>query len=224
MLTVSSRKTLVIDPLIISPSSYVAQHNLPAQLTIRCPVVVHCVIYHLSAASIALSCCWSLTHPGRKWITEGERVRESGTGVNVEINLDQCTQQYVVASGSAFINSIKGKRHRLCVSRWGLLSHYLHLSHTLITSLWYSTFIPSVYLKDLFPSPPFAPSPSPLCPFLMIYTESWIVDLYSVGLQARLITPRPLINSVQHLYRFWAPPAPSISLSSHTTPKSKKLH
>lgn len=34
-------------------------------------------------------------------------------------------------------------------------------------------------------------------PFLVIYTMSWIVDLYSAGLQARLITPWSLINSVQ---------------------------
>lgn len=96
-------KTLVIDPLIICPSSYVAQHILPAQFNICCPVVVWCVIYHLSVASIPLTCYWSLTHPGRKRLTKGQRVRESGIDVNVEINFGGR------ASGSAFISSIKAK-------------------------------------------------------------------------------------------------------------------
>lgn len=52
--TVASSKTFVVDPLIITPSSYAARNILLVRFSICCPIVVQCVIYHLSAASVAL--------------------------------------------------------------------------------------------------------------------------------------------------------------------------
>lgn len=98
---VASSKIFIIDPLIIGPSSYMAQHILPAQFTVRCLIIVQCVIYHLSVASIPPTCHWSLSCPGRKWITEREREREGiGKGRKcTEINLVKRTRLCVVHSG-----------------------------------------------------------------------------------------------------------------------------
>lgn len=80
--TVAGSKIFVIDPLIISPSSYMVQHIVPTQ--IYHPLSDR-VIYHLAAASIPLTCHWSLTRPARKWITERARERKGpGKGVNVQ--------------------------------------------------------------------------------------------------------------------------------------------
>lgn len=109
------------------------------------------------------------------------------------------------------INLVKSAQGYVAQREWGLNDQhlwfplkvrdidYLNRWGTLIIfapSLPHSTISSTIYLKDLSPSLPAAHSSCP-GPFLMIYTESWMVDLYSAGLRARLITPRSPINFVQ---------------------------
>lgn len=66
--------------------------------------------------------------------------------------------------------------------------------YTHTPSCWCDSFVSSKIFSRLLL---FFPSLFLTVPFLVIYTKSWIVDLYSAGLQARLITPRAFINSAQ---------------------------
>lgn len=119
---------------------------------------------------------------------------------------DKCIQTHTAVCwapwggprGSAFMISIEGERHRLLVNRWkDSCSFPSSLAHPLITSLMIQLihFLRishgSLPISSHCLPPPARPIPGDLYWVL----DSW--SLFSGGLQARLITPRSPINSVQ---------------------------
>lgn len=88
------------------------------------------MIYHLSIASIPLTCHWPLTRPERKWIREREK--ELGSHIKVQrsiwSNTPCCMLWYLEYQHLWF--SIESMRHRLLVNRWTALTLLLPLSDT----------------------------------------------------------------------------------------------
>lgn len=136
---------------------------------------------------------------------------------------DKCIQTHTAVCwapwggprGSAFMISIEGERRRLLVNRWkDSCSFPSSLAHPLITSLMIQLihFLRishgSLPISSHCLPPPARPIPGDLYWVL----DSW--SLFSGGLQARLITPRSPINSVQQ-----HPHSLSLSLSPNSTSK-----
>lgn len=153
--TVASRKIFVIEPLIISPSSYMATHSACAiyhPLSNSCPVCDLSSLhqYHLPATGPSLA-------------QEGNGLEREGIGQNREINMAKCTQLYVGHSEGGLEDQhlwfpLKAEDMDYLWTGEGL-SFFPSVSPTLSElPQWYGSFIPSVYLKDLYPSPPIAPS------------------------------------------------------------------